>query len=345
MSKKANPTLVGAFVIGALLLAFVAVMTLARGSLFHRTERAVMYFEGSVYGLQVGAPVVFLGVKVGQVAKLGITVSPETKKYLIPVVVEFSPEAEKRLRSTGVADLDGMRRLGLRAQLQSQSLLTGLLMVDLSLQPKTPERLYGLSNEMGEIPTLPSRFDQMTARLEQLPIEDMIADLGSTMAALKTLVNSPELKTLIGNAGGTMASLKRTLVAIERLELQIEKQAVLPRAAESLAAMQQAADKTGAAMDSLSQLSAENSSTLKSLREGVAEVGAAARSLRDLSTRDSTAVWQLEQTARELENTALSLRQLSDTVESKPEVLIWGRKSKPAAEAPPSTQNRKAEQP
>lgn len=329
MSKKANPTLIGSFVIAACLLAFVGVLLLARGTLFSRPERAVMYFEGSVYGLQVGAPVVFLGVKVGQVSKLGITVAPNSKKFLIPVVVEFSPEAERRLRVTGLSDLESMRRLGLRAQLQSQSLLTGLLLVDLSLQPNTPEKLYALNNEMGEIPTLPSRFDQMTARLEQLPVEEMVADLGSTMRAIKVLVNSPELKSVIGNAGGTLDSLKRTLKAIERLELHIEQQRVLPQATESLAAMQQAAGKTGAAMENLSQLTAENSATLTSLRKGLDEVAAAARSLRELTGRDSTAVWQLEQTVRELENTAQSLRQLSDAVEAKPDALIWGRKPQP----------------
>ncbi|MDC8785882.1 MlaD family protein [Roseateles koreensis] len=329
MSKPANPTLIGAFVIIGCVMGFIAVMLLARGSLFQKPERAVMYFEGSVYGLQIGAPVVFMGVKVGQVSSIGISVSPETKKFVIPVVVEFSADAEKRLRSTGVNDLDSMRRRGLRAQLQSQSLLTGLLMVDLSLQPSTKEKLYALSNEMGEIPTLPSRFDQVTARLEQLPIEEMISDLGSTMRAVKILVNSPELKAAVGSVSGTLLGLKRTLAALERLELNAEAQGVLPQAKQTMLQLQQTADKTGTAMDSVAELTSENSNTLKSLRASLEEVSAAARSLREITARDSTAVWQLEQTARELENSAVSLRQLSDAVEARPDVLIWGRKPRP----------------
>ena len=211
--------------------------------------------------------------------------------------------------------------------LQRQSLLTGLLMVDLSLQPNTPEKLYGLSTNLDEIPTLTSRLDQVTARLEQLPIEDMVNDFGATVASLKALVSSPDLQRLVGTTSATMESLNRTLVAIQRLETHIENQALLAHTGQTLDAVQQAADKTGAAMDHVGQLTAENSATLKSLRDSLGEVGAAARSLRELSGRDSTTVWQLEQTAHELENTALSLRQLSDTVERKPDVLIWGRRN------------------
>ena len=64
MSKKANPALVGGFVLGALALAVVAVMIFGSGRLFHQTERYVLYFQGSMTGLNVGSPVVFRGVEV-----------------------------------------------------------------------------------------------------------------------------------------------------------------------------------------------------------------------------------------------------------------------------------------
>ena len=67
MSKQASKTMIGVFVLCALGLALGAVLLLGSGKLFRKTYVAVCYFEGSVGGLNVGAPVIFRGVKVGSV--------------------------------------------------------------------------------------------------------------------------------------------------------------------------------------------------------------------------------------------------------------------------------------
>jgi len=67
MSRRANPTLIGIFVLGALSLAVVTILLLAGGDWLQQRRQVVMYFEGAAQGLRVGAPVVFLGVKVGAV--------------------------------------------------------------------------------------------------------------------------------------------------------------------------------------------------------------------------------------------------------------------------------------
>ena len=67
MSKKISPALIGAFVLGALVLLIVAVIAFGSGQLFRKTQEFVLYFDGSVNGLHVGAPVKFKGVEVGSV--------------------------------------------------------------------------------------------------------------------------------------------------------------------------------------------------------------------------------------------------------------------------------------
>ena len=70
MSKQANPTLIGAFVLGAIILGTVVVLLLAGGQWFQEKRQHMLYFDGAAQGLQVGAPVVFLGVKVGTVKRI-----------------------------------------------------------------------------------------------------------------------------------------------------------------------------------------------------------------------------------------------------------------------------------
>ena len=65
MSQKANPTLIGAFVLGAAAIAVAGLLVLGGGKLFHRTRPFVIYLEGDVTGLRVGSPVRFQGVQVG----------------------------------------------------------------------------------------------------------------------------------------------------------------------------------------------------------------------------------------------------------------------------------------
>ena len=93
MARKASPTLIGAFVVTGLALLAAAIVFVAGNDLFKRRERAVMYFRGSIYGLQVGAPVVFRGVRVGSVTSLEVVYDRVNDRFVIPVVAELERDA------------------------------------------------------------------------------------------------------------------------------------------------------------------------------------------------------------------------------------------------------------
>lgn len=91
MSRKADPALIGAFVLGAIVLSVVTILLVAGDDWFRKHSQHMLYFEGAAHGLQVGAPVVFLGVKVGTVKHIQLGLDESNHKFVVPVTIEIEP--------------------------------------------------------------------------------------------------------------------------------------------------------------------------------------------------------------------------------------------------------------
>ena len=92
MSKQASPTLIGAFVVGAIALVVVGLLVFGGGRFFADRVTWVTYFPGSVKGLRVGAPVNFRGVRIGEVTRIQVLYDEKDGSMLIPVVMQVLPE-------------------------------------------------------------------------------------------------------------------------------------------------------------------------------------------------------------------------------------------------------------
>ena len=129
MSRKANPTLVGAFVVGAVVVGVAALLVLGTGKVFHRMRPFILYLQGDVTGLRVGSPVRFQGVQVGAVTNIRLYITPEGAQTLIPVTILLDESLIQNKSGTEVdLDADTIQRAiehGLRARLDTESLLTG----------------------------------------------------------------------------------------------------------------------------------------------------------------------------------------------------------------------------
>ena len=139
MNKKISPTLMGAFVVGALALLVIAIIALGSGRLFRKTYEFVLFFQGSVNGLNVGAPVKYKGVEIGSVADILLQLE-KVEPGRIPVIIELDAKklAGRGFRGNLLVDPDELQRAidqGLRGQLQMESLLTGVLYVAVDLYP------------------------------------------------------------------------------------------------------------------------------------------------------------------------------------------------------------------
>ncbi len=320
MSKRANPTLIGAFVVGAVVLAIVAILLLSSGELFVRKPHFVLYFKESVKGLNIGSPVNFRGVNIGTVTNIQLVMGVSASDFRIPVIIEINPanflRSEQMVtQMTGGTNerLKGLIDAGLRAQLQLQSLLTGQLFIQLDFNPGSPVELVG-DERYPEIPTIPTPIEKITRKLEDFPVEQVMNNLVSTSEGLTKLVNSPELHQSI-------LSLNETLENINRL-------VTLPELQKSIASLRAALDDLGSLARNIDRrvepLGSEMHATLDEARLAMTQARGTLESAQHLVS-DEKLLYAIDNALAEITSAARSVRDLTDFLERQPQSLLRGK--------------------
>ncbi len=341
MSKKASPALVGSFVVGAVVLVAIAVAVIGGANLFQSRPRAVAYFDGSVNGLSVGAPVTWLGVRIGSVTEVRMEFDAQRRAVRIPVFMEFEPERVNIVG--GEADTIKIRDLvskGLRAQLQMQSLVTGQLFVDLEMRPDTPARTMGPSQfVVPEIPTVKSEFENLKETVERLPLRELGESAMGTLANIDKLVSSPELKTLLTQLAASAQEAQATLAEIhgqvKPLSGSLEGGAEALR--DSLIAMQDVEKTAAGTLDEIKRAATTTSvevghvagdvhAALASADQSFREAQVALASVNSLVGPNSAQRADLNQVLRNLAYATQALRSFSETLDRNPNALLTGKK-------------------
>ncbi len=261
------------------------------------------YFDGSVRGLKVGAPVEFKGIRVGSVTDVRLEIDRGTTAVRIPVTFQIEPQrvhvVDGEVESEPYQVMARLVRRGLRAQLQSGSLLTGQLLVELDFHPESPQAELRTKGKYPEIPSVPSDLEAITRSVEQvlaklggLPLEGLVEDLRRTVQDVDRLVASPEIKQ-------TVVSLNQTLTDLQALIRNVDR-----GAGPLLASV---ADTSKAAEAALLQAK----TTLVSADGFVGERSEVRHDLSKL--------------LQELSDAARSIRFLADYLEQHPEALIRGK--------------------
>ena len=353
MSKPINKSTIGLFVVGAIALVVVAIGVLGSGKLFKETIPYVMVFEGSVKGLNVGSPVVFRGVKIGSVSSIHMHFDYATKAMTILVytehgegqidVVNIDQETTERLRGAGRYVL--MRELiarGLRAQLEMQSFVTGQLQIALDFYPDKPAIYKGIDEAVQEIPTIPTPLQQLTRKLETLPIEDILSKLDSALAGIADLVHSPELKESVANLNTALkdvqglvhnvnaqvkplsAALSETVRDAQRLVKNMDAQVASlgPNLNEAIGDGRKLIRNVDGSVDSIR---GDLQVTLTTATSALKRAEKLFQDLQSSAREDSALMYRLTETLREVEKAARSLSTLTDYLERHPESLLGGK--------------------
>jgi len=250
--------------------------------------RYVLFFEDSVRGLAVGAPVEFKGIKVGAVTDIRLEFDEKKGSFRIPVTVELEPERignrSPAFKKAPKEALQAMVKRGLRARLSTRNLLTGQMFVELDMQPKTPLRLAGAGGAVPELPTVPGGLDGITAsvrnileKVERIDIEGIGHDLRGTLKGANAIANAPQLDKALADLAGSLAS---TRIILQKLEQRAEPLAA--NLEQALAASRDAMEKAAVTMKLMEGALAPDSPMREGALRALREVGEAARSIRNL---------------------------------------------------------------
>ncbi len=357
MGRQANPTLIGAFLVGAVALIVIGILVFARGQFLTEKRNFVLYFDGSVKGLNVGAPVDFQGVRVGSVTDIEVQYVGDKEEFRIPVFIEIERDRIRQMRGreTETARRQFMQSLidrGLRAQLGTVSLVTGQLYVQLDFFPGTPVRLVGDDPDVPELPTIPTPLQQasqtaqeLLEKIQQLPLDQLFANVLGITQGLNALVNAPETQgmarslssttadvqqlvrhldsgvvRLLDDMGGTSAAVRSLLADAQQLVRRVDGQ-VVPLSAN----VKETLDVTRATVKDGQQLVRQVDSRIGPLMHGLTETSKAAQATMAYTQRmvDDKLVTALQ----EVTAAARSFRLLADYLERNPNALLYGKSS------------------
>jgi paraquat-inducible protein B len=321
--RRPSATLIGVFVLGALALIAAAILFFGSGALFKQRFTAVSYFPGSVAGLQIGAPVTFRGVRVGQVKSVGIRIDPDPTHSIVQVNMELVPEAVRRHGNSGTQEaLPALVERGLTAQLVLQSFVTGMLQVELDFRPGVKALRLGETLDLPEIPTVPSPFQALTDQLQTLDIAAAVTALQRTLASMDALLTSPALKQTIDGLPVLLADLRQTVKTVDR-EVHSFSATGQRSISETAASLQ----NTLASVQKLAEnLDREAASTLTVVRGTLQNADTAVDGIKVLVDPRGQTVTQVQDAVDDLAATAARLRDLSERVDHDPSVLIRGRR-------------------
>ena len=291
----------------------------------------IMFFDSSIRGLNLGAPVEFKGIKVGSVLDMRLEFDNDSTSFRIPVLIEIEPQRiiERRVQG-GAPSHQALKKLverGLRARLQTGSLLTSQLFIELDMHPGSPVNLSGSDTPFPELPTLPtSNFgaitqsaEELLAKLNKVDIEEVTSVLVDTIkTANKTihsadgainsasaLIEDPAILETIENVRIALENFKKVTQseAIEDIRVSLKSfKSIMAKIDKSN--IQEAIDAGHLTLESLSQTLDKTSRVMEA---------------------NSPIQYNLIELTREFEETARAIRSLVETLERNPQELIFGK--------------------
>jgi paraquat-inducible protein B len=271
--------------------------------------------------LSEGAPVKFRGVTIGTVKRVMVQFNQATNDYAMPVILEFEEKLlRERMPSFGyVFRKDAMAdriKAGLRATLQTESLVTGVLYVGVDMDPNAPPPvLHQVEPLYPELPSEPTKTQQLFNNLASLDVKSLQTNLTALITELRSTVN--QLKMADINAGVT-----NLLASVNRLVADPDITNALAALRPTLDQYRELGAKVTGRVDPLAD-SVTNS--LAEADRALAQIRGAGENLRIMLAPNAPLPNNLDQALQQLAGAAQSLSSLVDFLKQHPNALITGR--------------------
>jgi paraquat-inducible protein B len=322
MSKKANTTYIGLFIVIGLALGVMGLLLFSSSKLFARTHDCIVYFNDSLNGLNEGAPVKYRGVTIGSVKRVMVRLNQATNDYAMPVIIEI--EQKLILQRLGEPAhvfteraLEQRIKAGLRATLESESLVTGVLYIEVHPDPNAPPPVFHqLEKRYPEIPTEPTEIQELMKNLASLDIKTIQKNLNALLFKLDSVVDSLHM-------GQINEGLTNLILSVDRLVSSSQITNDLAIVQTTLDQYRLVGEKLNNRIDPLAD-SLTNSLAQANLALG--QIRGAGQSLRTMLAPDSPLSNDLDQALEQLATAGQSISALVDFLKRHPNALIAGRK-------------------
>jgi len=318
------------FVLGALALGVIALLSFGGLSLFSKPQRFMVYFDESIHGLDLGSPVKLRGVRVGRVVELEVHYDDVANRSVVAVTCELSRNvitdaAGGQLKITGPDDIKTMVDHGLRAQLGVLGLATGLLFVELDfLDPAQypapvlahPPKFVVVPSSLSAISEYQASLSEILSGLKKVDFAGISKDFKTLLATTNRKVEALDTKAL-GDKVGRAADAVTALVDS-------------PEAKQAFANLNEAVAATRAVVARLDAqigpVSEEMKATLTAAQTAMKTLDAAAATTRQFVQQQGQTGDELTVALRQIAEAAGALENLANAIERNPSSLIVGRK-------------------
>jgi paraquat-inducible protein B len=321
MSQKPNPVSIGLFIVIGVALGVTGLLLFSSSKLFTKTLDCIIYFDQSLNGLQEGAPVKIRGVTIGSVKRVMVRFNQATNDLSLPVIIELEEKLINQRMSEPLMDFTGTYleervRNGMRASLQAESLVTGVLYIELRRNPKAPPPvLHQLEKRYPEIPTEPTQIQALMENLASLDIKGISTNINGLITRLDKVLENMHM-------GEVSAAVTNTLGSLNQLITSPDITNTLASVRTTLDQYKALGEKLNGRVDPLAE-SVTNS--LAEANRTLAQLRGTADNLRSMLRPDAPLQHDLDQLLRQLAGTAESVSTLMEFLQQHPNALITGR--------------------
>jgi paraquat-inducible protein B len=310
MRKKVSPFAVGVFVMVAIGLFTATLAILFRGNFSRQTTPIILYFNGSLNGLDIGSAVKFKGVHIGNVKAIDI-VYDANNRVSTPVIAEidtdiFSPSAKLLSKGERCKFYQTQAMNGLAAKLSMESFVTGKLFVELDYYRPGKLRFYGKNRtNIPQIPTIASEIEKFISsadhvlkqfsqidfknislrlvsilsnlddQLKGCDLQELVSSISNAATGVRNFFHSDSVRNLAEHLSVAISDVQQFLGHVSKVLDQLSGDMGV-----TMVDLRQTAGKFGNACEHISELTGPQSDFRETAKDCLSQVMKAARSLR-----------------------------------------------------------------